>query len=85
MKGRRTTMATRPKAVRNDVPLRFADKRWVRRKIAEVNQRMGFVPDPDATPQKARELMVADGVRPEENIFSREIMRMRYGDDWEAE
>jgi hypothetical protein len=78
-------MAIERKRDRSDVPLRFADKQWVRRKIAEVNKRMGFVPDPDATPQKARELMEADGVRPEDNIFSREIMRMRYGDDWEEE
>jgi hypothetical protein len=78
-------MAIGQKADGRDVPLRFADKHWVRRKIAEVNQRMGFVPDPDATPQKARELMLAEGVRPEDNGGSSEIMRMRYGDDWDNE
>jgi hypothetical protein len=79
------TMAVQRKQDKCDVPLRFADKHWVRRKSAEVNERMGFVPDPDATPRKARELMLAEGVRPEDNGGSRKIMRMRYGDDWEAE
>jgi hypothetical protein len=51
----------------------------------EIERRMGFVPDPDATPQKAREMLLADGVRPEDNGGSSEIMRMRYGDDWEKE
>ena len=32
-------MATEPKAGRDDALIRFADKRWVRRKIAEVNKR----------------------------------------------
>ena len=76
-------MTTDRKTERRNLSLRFADKHWVRRKIAEVNERMGFVPDPDATPQKVREMMIADGVRPEDNIFSREIMPMRYGDEGE--
>jgi hypothetical protein len=78
-------MAIERKRDRSDVPLRFADKQWVRRKMAEVNRRMGFVPDPDATPEKVQEMMLAEGVRPEDNSASREIMRMRYGDDWEEE
>jgi hypothetical protein len=28
---------------------------------------------------------LASGIRPEDNIGSRELMRMRYGDDWEEE
>jgi hypothetical protein len=71
-------MATRPKTGR---PIRFADKVELRRLMGELNERMGFVPDPGATPQKARELMLADGIRPEDNAFSREIIRMRYGED----
>ena len=78
-------MTVQRRKEKSDAPPRFADKHWVRRKIAEVNERMGFVPDPNATPQKARERMLAEGVRPEENSASREIMRMRYGDDWEDE
>jgi len=78
-------MATRPKAVLPRTPIRYADKGELNRLMDEIEKRMGFVPDPDATPQKARELMRADGVRPEDNSGSREIMRMRYGDNWDKE
>ena len=51
------------------------------RQILEVQDRQnGFVPDPSATPQKARELMIGQGVRPEDNAFSCEIRRMREGE-----
>lgn len=59
----------------------FADKAEVRRLVAEVNERMGFVPDPTATPQKAREMMLADGIRSEDNAFSTELKRMRYEEE----
>lgn len=78
-------MAIRRKAVLPRIPVRYADKEEMNRLMDAIEKQMGFVPDPDATPQKAREIMLADGVRPEENIFSREIMRMRYGDDWDKE
>ena len=49
-------------------------------------RRIGFVPDPAATAQEARELMRAEGIRPEDNIASTEIIRMRYGsiEEYEA-
>ena len=51
------------------------------RQILEAQDRLnGFVPDPTATPQKSRELMIAQGVRPEDNAFSCEIRRMREGE-----
>jgi len=59
----------------------FANKDEIRQLVAEVNERMGFVPDPTATPQKAREMMLADGIRPEDNAFTAELMRMRYEED----
>ena len=64
-----------------EVTSMFANKDEIRQLVAEVNARMGFVPDPTATPQKAREMMLADGIRPEENAFSAELMRMRYEED----
>lgn len=64
--------------IEREVSNAFADKAQVRRLVAEVNEQMGFVPDPAATPQKAREMMLADGIRPEDNTFSAELMRMRY-------
>jgi hypothetical protein len=59
---------------------RFADKAELNRLMDEIEDQIGFVPDPDATPEKVQRLMLADGIRPEENAFSREIVRMRYSD-----
>ncbi len=60
-----------------DVSVLFADKEALRRLLEEQDASTGFVFDPTATPQKARALMLAEGVRPEDNEFSREIIRMR--------
>ncbi len=56
----------------------FADKAEIRRLVAETNERMGFVPDPAATVEKVRAMMAAEGVRPEDNAFTTELMRIRY-------
>jgi hypothetical protein len=56
---------------------KFIDKHWLREKLAEMDARSGFVIDPTVTVQQVREMMLADGIRPEENVFSREIIRMR--------
>ena len=58
---------------------RTLDKAKLRAFMAEVNARMGFVPDPSATAEEAQALILADGVRPEENLFSRDIIRAKYG------
>jgi hypothetical protein len=42
---------------------------------------MGIEPDPTATAEKAQEMMLAQGVRPEENLGSRLIMADRYGEE----
>ena len=63
----------------------FADKEWVRQEVARINALMGFVPDPDATPEKAQELMRAEGIRAEDNLFSRDIIRARYPEDFGEE
>lgn len=56
----------------------FADKEEIRGLVAETNERMGFVPDPTATVDKVRAMMAAEGIRPEDNSFTAELMRMRY-------
>jgi uncharacterized protein YneF (UPF0154 family) len=56
----------------------FIDKQWLREKLFEIDARHGVKTDPSLTARKVREMMLADGIRPEENEFSREIMRMRY-------
>jgi hypothetical protein len=63
----------------------LVDKRSLQQALAELNARLGFVKDETATPQKVREMMRADGICPEDNLFSREIIRMRYGRDADEE
>ncbi len=60
-----------------DIKSLVADKEALRRILEEQDQQTGFVPDPTMTPQRVREMMLADGIRPEENEFSREIIQMR--------
>ena len=55
----------------------FADKREIQRMVAEQSKVMGFQDDPTATPQKARAMMLALGIRPEDNGFSRGITAAR--------
>jgi hypothetical protein len=54
------------------------------REIArKVNEEAGIVGPPTMTLEELRKSMRDRGIRPEDNILSRELMRMRYGDDWE--
>ncbi len=55
----------------------FVDKEKIRRIAAEQNAKSGFVPDPTATPQRARARMLAQGVRPEDCIGSIDIIEAR--------
>jgi hypothetical protein len=57
-----------------------ANKAALRQILEAQDKQTGFVPDPIATPQKARELMIAQGIRPQDNEFSCEIRRMRDGE-----
>lgn len=59
-------------------PSMVIDKLWLREKFAEMDAADGFLLDPAATAQKARAMMLADGIRPEDNTASREIIRLRY-------
>jgi len=61
------------------------DKQWLREQFAERDARTGFVVDPAMTIEKMRELMLACGIHPEKNEFSREILRDRYPDDYPPE
>jgi hypothetical protein len=57
--------------------VRYIDKKAIQEIVAELNKRMGFVPDPTATAQKARAMMLARGIRPEDNLGSRGIIAAR--------
>lgn len=53
----------------------------------EVNARAGIPPPEEVriTAAELRAMQLERGIRPEDNIGSSELMRMRYGDDWEPE
>jgi hypothetical protein len=70
-------MATQPEKDWMDTPVRFADKKALLRMMDELNEQLGVVADPDITIEKLREMLLAEGVRPEDNELSREIIRMR--------
>ena len=53
------------------------DKTEMRSLVAIANAEIGIIPDPSATPQIARALMIEDGVHPEDNIFSCGIIAAR--------
>ena len=55
----------------------FADKKAIQKLVAEQNAELGFVKDPAATAEKAQEMMLALGIRPEDNIFSCGIIAAR--------
>ncbi len=58
------------------------DYQALHRLLEEIDARTGFVYDPDATPERAREMMRAEGIRAEDNLFSRDILRQRYPEDY---
>jgi hypothetical protein len=55
----------------------FADKTAIQKIVAEQNERIGFVPDPEATPERVRAMMLALGIRPEDNMASCGIIAAR--------
>jgi hypothetical protein len=55
----------------------YADKEALLELLEEQDRQTGFQLDRSVTPERVREMMLADGVRPEECIASREIIRMR--------
>jgi hypothetical protein len=63
-----------------DVTSLMADKEALRAILEAQDAATGFVPDRTITPQKLREMMLADGVRPQDNLGSRDIIQMREGE-----
>ena len=67
--------------VANDLQSLVLDKTEIRRIVAEQNAKSGFVPNPMATAKTAQALigacLLARGIKPEDNIFSRGIVEAR--------
>jgi hypothetical protein len=55
----------------------FLDKKVLRKIVKEQNELIGFTPDPSATPEKAQEMTLALGIRPEDNLLSCGIIAAR--------
>ena len=53
------------------------DKDVVRKIVDGQNAKIGFVPDPTATPERAQQLILALGIKPEDNLFSCGIIAAR--------
>ncbi len=66
-------------AILNPPPPLLLDKDELRRVMAEENRKMGFIPDPTASAQRARAKMLVQGVRPEDNLGSCGIIAAREG------
>jgi hypothetical protein len=57
---------------------KLLDKCALQKAVADLDERMGFVPDPIAAAEKAPAMMLARGIRPEDRFLSSEIIRMRH-------
>jgi len=61
---------------------RQARKEELYRLAEEVDAKAGIPGGrPSITPEELQQVMSDRGVRPEDNILTSELMRMRYGDD----
>lgn len=56
---------------------RFIDKEAMERILDEQYKLMGLEYDPTATAEQARKMMLAEGIDPNDNEFSRGIIEMR--------
>jgi predicted nucleic acid-binding protein len=66
---------------RTGKPICFSDKKALKSLMDELNRQLGIVPDPDITIEKLRQMMRTEGMHPEENALSREVLRMRNGEE----
>ena len=57
------------------------DKTALQQQMRELNARMGIVPLPDVTPEKVRTIMREEGICPEDNSFTCELLQMRYEEE----
>lgn len=55
----------------------FVDKEKVKKAVEELRRVLGVEYDPTATAERAQEMILADGVQPEERLFSRGIIEAR--------
>lgn len=71
--------------IETDVQSMFVDKEKLAPLMREINRQAGISDDLPVTHAQLMEMMRADGIRPEDNGASRELLRMRYGDDYDPD
>ena len=60
----------------------YVDRKVILKALEESNAAMGFVPNHHWSIEELRAQMAANGVRPEDNAASREMIALRYpGED----
>jgi hypothetical protein len=59
---------------------RVLDKRVLQRTVAALQVRLGLSHDPAVTGTQAQARTLASGIKPEDRVLSREILRMRQED-----
>ena len=64
-----------------DVDPQAARREAMRRIVEEADREAGVMDDPTVTREKLFEMMRANGVRAEDNTFSRDIVEHRYPDE----
>jgi hypothetical protein len=77
------TVATAPERTQSRWATDPEYREFIRRKAREAREAVGLVGELTMTPKEIQAMFLARGVRPEDNVASRELMRMRYGEDWE--
>jgi hypothetical protein len=55
----------------------MTDRKPIQQLMLEIKRQIGLEHDPKATADKARERILADGVKPEDNLFSCGIIAER--------
>jgi len=55
----------------------FSDKKRLQQLVAEQNALIGLVHDPTATAEQSRAMILTEGVRPADNMFSYGIISAR--------
>jgi hypothetical protein len=75
---REESMAVEPKS---DVKVWFSDKKRLCKLMEEIDAKAGITFDPTVTVEKLREMLLAQGIRPEDNALSRDIIRAKYPDE----
>ena len=63
----------------------YPHRREMVRLLEEIDRRSGIPVQSTLTVDELHESLIRHGVRPEDNIGSRELLHMRYGEDAEQE